>query len=136
MSFLLDTNAWVDFLRRPTESPIAQQLAQLSPQDVFTCSVVRAELVYGAFRSQHSARNLSQVTRLLSGFQSLPFDDAAADTCARVRIDLEAAGAQIGPFDLMIASIAVVNKLVLVTHNIDEFVRLPNLQVLDWQPDS
>lgn len=37
-----------------------------------------------------------------------------------------------GGNDLMIAAIALAHDLTLVTHNGDEFRRVPNLKVEDW----
>jgi tRNA(fMet)-specific endonuclease VapC len=133
MSYLLDTNAWVNYLRGGKRSPIATKLRTVNSNDVYTCSVVRAELIYGALRSNEIAKNLGEAKRLLSGFQSLPFNDAASDHCASMRSELDAAGLKIGPYDAMIAAIAIATGMTLVTHNIREFSRVPGLQIEDWQ---
>ena len=64
---------------------------------------------------------------------SLPFDDPAAAVYGRVRHELETGGHVIGPNDLMIAAIALVHNLTLVTHNTGEFTRITGLQIADWQ---
>ena len=66
-------------------------------------------------------------------YLSLPFDDAAADVHARVRRHLESLGAPIGPYDLLIAAIALANGCTLVTHNTNEFSRVPGLSLEDWE---
>jgi len=38
----------------------------------------------------------------------------------------------IGPHDLMIAAIALANGLILVTNNLREFERIPNLSCENW----
>jgi tRNA(fMet)-specific endonuclease VapC len=52
---------------------------------------------------------------------------------SRIRSGLENLGTPIGPNDLLIASIAVANNLVLVTNNSKEFGRIPTLQLEDWE---
>jgi tRNA(fMet)-specific endonuclease VapC len=47
MTYLLDTNAWIQFLNIPNAA-VTQRLALLQPNDVRLCSVVMAELYYGA----------------------------------------------------------------------------------------
>jgi tRNA(fMet)-specific endonuclease VapC len=46
---------------------------------------------------------------------------------------LEAVGNTIGPNDTLIAAIALVHNLTLVTHNTAEFIRVPGLSLEDWQ---
>ena len=49
MSHLLDTNSCVDHLRRGPNSRVTVKLAAAPPGSVYLCSVVVAELFYGAF---------------------------------------------------------------------------------------
>jgi tRNA(fMet)-specific endonuclease VapC len=62
----------------------------------------------------------------------LPFDDIAAEHFARERARLQALGTPIGLSDLLIASIALANNLILVTNNTREFSRVNGLQIEDW----
>jgi len=133
MTHLLDTNACVDYLRSPGESRIHHMLARTPPGSVVLCSVVKAELFYGAQRSRNSKENLAKVKRFLNRFTSLPFDDKAAEVYGQIRSTLESQGTPIGPNDLMIAAIALANGVTLVTHNAAEFQRAPALKIEDWQ---
>ncbi len=58
MIYLLDTNACIVYLNRPS-SGVQQKLQSLSPQDIAICSVVKAELFYGAMRSNNPTRTLA-----------------------------------------------------------------------------
>lgn len=71
-----------------------------------------------------------------AAFESLPFDDSAAETYGQLRLALEQRGNLIGPHDLLIASIALVNSVTLVTHNTEEFSRVPDLKLEDWQAEN
>jgi tRNA(fMet)-specific endonuclease VapC len=130
--FLLDTNAWVVYLNDPA-SIVGRHLASVHRRDVALCDVVRAELLYGAHRSSRRDANLSLVRYLDTQFQSLPFDGRAAEECGRIRALLAFSGTPIGPYDFMIASIALANDLTLVPHNTREFVRVPGLRLDDWE---
>lgn len=66
-------------------------------------------------------------------YASVPLDDRAAEIFAKERYRLESIGQSIGPYDLMIAAIALANGLVLVTHNVREFSRIQGLQIEDWE---
>ena len=51
----------------------------------------------------------------------------------QIRASLASAGTPIGAYDLQIAAIALVNNLILVTHNTREFERVSGLQLEDWE---
>ncbi len=130
-TFLLDTNTCVEILRKRNAGVIATFESQ-SSSNVQLCSVVIAELVFGAYRSQKTALNLSLIQTFASPLVSLPFDDDAARIYGQVRNDLESRGQPIGPNDTMIASIALLHGVTLVTHNRSEFLRVTGLKMIDW----
>jgi tRNA(fMet)-specific endonuclease VapC len=135
LSYLLDTNSVIDHLRRGLASNVTTKMAAAPPSSIYLCSVVLAELFYGAWRSSaaNQAANLSLIARLQQQFVSLPFDDQAAEEYGKVRAHLAALGTPIGPNDLMIAAIALAYQMTLVTHNTAEFGRVPGLTLVDWQ---
>lgn len=99
------------------------------------CSVVKAELFYGANRSNNPQRTLALQQKFLNNFVSLPFNDAAAIIFGEIRSSLSAKGTPIGPYDLQIAAIALANNLILVTHNTREFSRIADLRLEDWETE-
>lgn len=135
MSHLLDTNSFVDHLRRGPASNVTAKILAAPPGSIFLCSVVLAELLYGALHSRatHQAANLALIDALRRQFPSLPFDDHAAEEYGKHRAHLALQGTPIGPNDLMIAAIASANQLTLVTNNTAEFSRVPGLTVESWQ---
>jgi tRNA(fMet)-specific endonuclease VapC len=130
--WLLDTNACIALLNG-SSARLAERLARHRPSEIRLCAVVKAELLYGAFKSERAAENLRLLESFIARFVSLPFDDACADQYARMRHDLQRAGTPIGPNDLMIAAIAMANELTLVTHDVREFSRVLGLKIEDWQ---
>jgi tRNA(fMet)-specific endonuclease VapC len=133
MTHLLDTNSCIHRLRYGQASNVTAKLATAAPGSFVLCSVVVAELLYGAHRSNKPAQNLVQVRAFCGRFASLTFDDRAAEEYGRIRAHLAALGTSIGPNDLMIAAIALAHGLTLVTHNTSEFSRVPGLKLEDWQ---
>jgi tRNA(fMet)-specific endonuclease VapC len=134
VTYLLDTNAWIAYLRQK-DAALLQKFHQVNASDIRLCSVVLAELYYGAFHSApaYQAHNLGLLVQLGRQFASVPFDDRAAEQYGRIRADLAAKGTPIGPHDLLIAAIALANGLTLVTHNTVEFNRVIGLTLDDWQ---
>ena len=135
MPYLLDTNTCIQHLRGRSAA-ITRKLASMQATEIQVCSVVRAELLYGALRSADSTHNQALVEYFCARFVSLPFDDRAADAYATLRATLTATGQLIGPNDLIIAAIALVNNTVLVTHNTREFSRVAGLMIEDWEAPS
>jgi tRNA(fMet)-specific endonuclease VapC len=97
------------------------------------CSIVRSELAYGAWKSSRPPENFSRQMIFCDRFISFPIDDRAAEECGRIRAELSSTGNIIGSWDLQIASIAIVNKVVLITHNTSEFFRVTGLALDDWE---
>lgn len=132
MTYLLDTNTCVKFLTGRS-APIRRQINSLATSELALCSVVKAELLFGAAKSARPVENRETLEHFFRRFVSLPFDDSAAEFYGRIRARVERSGKPIGPNDLLIASIALSNQLILVTNNVDEFSRIEGLQIEDWE---
>lgn len=48
MTYLLDSNAWIAYLRQK-DPALIQKVQQTDPKDIRLCSVVLGELYFGAF---------------------------------------------------------------------------------------
>jgi tRNA(fMet)-specific endonuclease VapC len=132
MTYLLDTNVCIEFLRQP-DSLVKRKLTDKAQGDVVLCSIVKAELFHGAKKSARSDHNLELMREFFAAFDSLPFDDDAAQIYGDLRAFLETSGELIGPHDLLIAATALAHGVTLVTHNTNEFKRVPGLEIEDWQ---
>ena len=84
MPWLLDTNAWIFYQKNPAHR-IHDELAKREPSDIFTCSIVRAELLHGAMKYGIPERRRAIILKTLAPYRSLPFDDAAAEHYAQLR---------------------------------------------------
>lgn len=131
MRRLLDTSVCIPIINRD-EPALAKKLLAADPGSVLLCSVVRAELEFGARNSKRVAVNLDRVTRFCTSFESLAFDDDAAKHYGEIRAQLRREGSPIGGNDLMIAAICVSNEMALVSRNEREFRRVPGLTVERW----
>ncbi|KVK83703.1 pilus assembly protein [Burkholderia cepacia] len=128
MKFLLDTNAVIAILKG--ELAILSRLRPHRPGDFGIPASVAHELHYGACKSQRVAANVARVEALQ--FEVVSFDVEDAQHAGEIRAHLIAAGTPIGPDDALIAGQARARQLVLITHHVREFERVPRLQVEDW----
>jgi len=127
---MLDTNALSELIRNP-RGVLTERLAALEPDEVCTSIVVACELRFGA-RRKGSDVLTRRIEQLLGTLNVLPLDPPADEHYADIRAALEQLGTPIGSHDLFIAAHARSRGLTLVTHNIREFTRVPDLNVLDW----
>jgi tRNA(fMet)-specific endonuclease VapC len=128
--YLLDTNTCVFALKQWDR--VVDHLRKCSPEDIDVAIITVAELWFGARKSVRPEATRHEIDAFLKPFEVLPFDHEAADKYARLRFELQRVGRPIGERYLLIASIAVARSLIVVTHNVPEFGRLPGLIVEDW----
>lgn len=132
MKYLLDTNVGITYMRGKN-ALLLRRFGAHQPADIALCSVVVAELRYGAESSADPPKEHAKIDVFAAPYFSLPFDDVAARLFGEIRHALASAGKQIGPLDTMIAAIALANDLTLVTHNTADFSRISGLKLEDWE---
>jgi tRNA(fMet)-specific endonuclease VapC len=128
--YLLDTNILSDLLRNPG-GRVVQRVALVGEATICTSIVVACELRYGAAK-KGLARLSERVESLLESLEILPLDKESDRRYAEARLHLEQRGRSIGPNDLLIAAHALALDLTLVTANVEEFERVPDLRVENW----
>ena len=82
------------------------------------------------------AKNEQALLRFLAPISILPFGAAAATEYGKIRSYLQNKGRPIGPLDMLIAAHARVENMILVTNNVREFERVPNLEIENWAEDN
>jgi tRNA(fMet)-specific endonuclease VapC len=129
--YLLDTDTSI-FLLNQKNPEIEARLRSLSGEELAISTITIAELYYGAAHSKKREENEKRVQIFCSSLTSYPFDEQAAKLFGDTKQLLMSRGKMIGIMDLLIASIALAQKAILVTHNTAEFRRIPDLLVEDW----
>ena len=127
----LDTNICIYFLKG-TFPQIKTRLMQHGPEDIKIPAIVKAELLYGAAKSEKRKENEKNITRFLEPFEIVPFDDSATACYADIRSKAEIKGSPVGPNDLIIAATVLSQNSVLVTNNTKEFRRIQELMLENW----
>lgn len=129
MDWLLGTHTLI-FAARDRPAAVRRRLEAVSPDDVAVSSIAVAELWFGAEKSEDPPRKREAWRIFLGPCAVLPFDRAAGEEHARLRHLLR--HSPIGERDLLVAAIAVANRLKVVSNSLEEFARVPGLVVEDW----
>ena len=129
--YLLDTNICI-YIMKNRFPKATERLLSLNPEQVCISSVTLFELEYGAAKSKWGEKNQEKFYSFLTPFRIIPFDAYDAACAGRLRSYLETEGSPIGPYDVQIAAQGLARDLTVVTHNVKEFSRVPDLKVEDW----
>ena len=131
MRYMLDTNICIYIIKNKPES-VVKELKRHDPTERCISAITYAELIHGVEKSMAVDKNRLALTLLLSNIEVLEFDINAANNYGKIRTYLEKQGTPIGPLDMMIAAHAQSLGYSIVTNNIKEFMRVPNLEVCNW----
>ncbi|MEN6490696.1 MAG: type II toxin-antitoxin system VapC family toxin [Rectinema sp.] len=129
--FYLDTNTCIYFLNGTCAS-IKKKIMETPPSEIAIPSVVKAELLFGAYKSKRKKENIEKIEQFLEPFEIVPFDEVMTYVYADIRYNMEMKGTLIGPNDLFIAAIVKFHEGILITNNEKEFKRLEGLKVENW----
>lgn len=127
---LLDSNICIGFLKGDPQ--IRERLTSLAPGEAVLCSVVKAELLYGARNSARVSAGLRALEAFFRPFASYSFDDEAALIYGAIAAELRREGKLIGSNDMQIAAIAISTNATLVTRDVRDFERVPGLRFDTW----
>jgi len=131
MMLMLDTNICIAIIKQKPRS-ILDRFSQYQVGDICISSVTLAELRYGVAKSQYQAKNQLALDEFILPLEVVPFDEHAALHYGNLRSYLEKMGTPIGPLDTMIGAHALSLNLTLITNNLKEFKRIPDLKSVDW----
>lgn len=134
MGLMVDSNVFINFEK--SGKPIDFSTWQISGK-VFISAVSVSELLMGVYRANSAERRQRRsafVEAIISGVGVLDFTLTAARVHAEIYAELAKQGQIIGAHDLIIAATARSHGLPLLTDNVQEFSRVPHLQVVPFSP--
>jgi predicted nucleic acid-binding protein len=100
---LIDTSAWVEFLR-DTGSPVCELVDKLLAEDIATCDPVRMEVLAGARSEQH----LQELRGLLARASVVPTEPVDFETAAALYRTCRQRGRTVRKLmDCLIAAVAI-----------------------------
>lgn len=127
---MLDTNIMSTMMRQGA-GRLWQHVERFGTGNICVSAIATAELRYGA-EFRRSPRLHAEIDEILTVIRSVPFEAPADAIYGSIRTHLRLAGTPIGGNDLFIAAHALALDLTLVTANVGEFSRVPNLKIENW----
>ena len=131
MRYMLDTNICIYIIKNKPKKVI-MELKRHKPSEICVSAITYAELTYGVEKSMAVEKNRLALALLFSNIEVLNFDIKAAIHYGKIRAYLEKQGTPIGPLDMMIVAHAMSLGYTVVTNNIKEFQRVPDLKLENW----
>jgi tRNA(fMet)-specific endonuclease VapC len=131
MKLLLDTNICI-YIIKQKPAAVLGRFGEYQAGDIGISSITLSELRYGVAKSNHREKNAKALDEFIIPLDVVPFDESAALAYGEIRAFLEKTGTPIGSMDMLIAAHAISLGVTLVTNNVREFNRIPNLSIINW----
>lgn len=131
MIYMLDTNICIYAMKKKPEKVLRRFREELD-EGICISSITLADLEYGMKHSSDPVKNEQSLLCFLAPLSILPFGAAAASEYGEIRAYLQDRGTPIGPLDMLIAAHARAEGMTLVTNNVREFERVPELEIENW----
>jgi len=132
MKYLLDTNICIYIINEKPKK-VLKKFEQYPVNEFAISSITHTELQYGVEKSKNKNTNQDALDEFLLPLTILPFHGEKLVTCyGGIRASLESKGKTIGPLDMLIAAHALSLDLTIISNNIKEFSRIPNLKCENW----
>ena len=131
MMYMLDTNICIYAIKNKPEH-VLESLKSNIHHGLCISAITLAELQHGVGKCAQPEKNTTALLQFLSILSVIPFDDLAAVEYGKVCAFLQRQGTPIGTMDMLIAAHARSEDLILVTNNVREFERVPELKIENW----
>ncbi len=131
MSYMLDTNICIYAIKNKPEAVLRRIKSNLQ-NGLCISAITLAELEHGVEKSSRPESNTIALLQFLSILEVLSFDNSAAVEYGKICALLQKNGTPIGTMDMLIAAHARAVEAVLVTNNVREFTRVPDLIAENW----
>ena len=96
-------------------------------------TITLAELEYGVANSKRMFEVQTALFEFILPFEILDFNYNAASCYGKIRKELKDKGQPISDMDMLKASVAMANELIMVTNNEKEFRRISGLKIENWK---
>ena len=126
---ILDASFLVDLARADPGARAFAEAAEAGSEAMRIPAPALAKFWEAIERARRPPRELAALQALLVGSASVAFDASHAIGAARILAASAAEGWGLDPFDAMVAAVALAEDESLVTRNVRDFERVPDLRL-------
>ncbi len=134
MKYLLDTDICIYWLKGKTT--VRAKVEQVDWSDIAICVITATELYFGAYNSNKIEQNLKTAETFIQSITVLSLSNNTLKKFGQLKAQLRQAGTPVADFDLLIASVAIAEKLTLVTNNTRHYQRIAGLNLDNWTEEN
>ncbi len=131
LKYLLDTNICI-YIAKKQPKHVLTKFEHMLVGEVAMSTITYGELYYGAEKSLQKEKNIMILDQLTKLIPPISISNEAGKFYGQIRSELEQKGIPIRNNDLWIASHALSLNVTLISNNLKEFTRIPNLQLENW----
>lgn len=128
---LVDTDILSEFLRG-TPKAVANAERYLQEYEAINFGIITYYEILNGLLYKDAKKQFKKFNEFADLNKVLPLTMSAAKQAAEIYADLKKKGEPIGHTDCLIAGIAIINGLQLVTNNTEHFKRVKGLEILNW----
>jgi len=130
LQYLLDTDVLIAMIKG--QYAVRELILEVGMDSCAVSDISIAELYYDAYKGSQTENSLKQIHFIERNFTVVKVQP---EEYGRIRASLETEGKPLDSMDILIASCAINNNLILVSHNTKHFSKIPNLRHEDWIGD-
>ena len=130
MKYLLDTDICIYWLKG--KNTVRANVNRVDWSEIAICVINATELYFGAYNSNKIEQNLKAAEAFIRSLTVLPLTNDTLKKFGQLKAQLRKAGTPVADFDLLIASVAITENLILVTNNIRHYQRITELNLDNW----
>lgn len=127
MSYLIDADFVINALAKQKRAHLI--IDQALPQGIAVSLITLGEIYDRAYISSNPKAYLDRFKDFLYPMRILNLNEPIVERFAELRAYLRKRGEIISDFDILIAATALYHNLVLLTFNIKDFKRIPDLRI-------
>jgi len=130
VKYLLDTDTCIYWLKG--REAVKQNVLAVGYSEIAISVITVAELYFGAYNSTKINEKLAAAEKFIQSLPVLNLSQTSLKYFGQLKADLKQKGTPVANFDLLIASIALTENLILVSNNIRHYNRISQLNLENW----